>query len=125
VQLTYLGKETQGGESPTLFATDRGTYIIQGYTVTDEELLAKLDVRDGETVVEVYARLFTHLVHDGVSGTVASWTAPIVHVLENGNYVVQGPRLVDAGTRSRMAIPDHEDAVDVPKAAIHALLQDA
>lgn len=125
MQLTYLGKATEGGESPTLFATDRDTYVIQGYVVTDGELLAKLDIPDGEIAVEVYARLFAYLVHDGASGAVASWTAPIVHVRENGNYIIRGPRLVDDETRGRMAIPDHEDAVEVPKAAVHALLQDA
>jgi hypothetical protein len=125
VQLTYLGKSSESGESPTLFSTDRDTYVIQGYLVTDGELLAKLDIPDGEIVVEVYARLFAYLVHDGASGTVASWAAPIVHVQENGNYIIQGPRLVDDETRNRLAIPGHEDAVEVPKSAIHALLQDA
>jgi hypothetical protein len=33
MQLTFLGKETQGGDSPTLYATDRDTYVVQGWTV--------------------------------------------------------------------------------------------
>jgi hypothetical protein len=48
-----------------------------------------------------------------------------VHVRENGNYFIQGVRLADEDTRRRMAIPDHEDDVEVPKAAIHALLEEA
>jgi len=30
MQLTFLGKETTGGQSPTLYATNRGTYVVQG-----------------------------------------------------------------------------------------------
>jgi len=121
MQLMFLGTESEGGESPTLYATDRDSYVVQGYVVADDEVLAKLDTPEGETVVEVYARLFTHLAEDGVTGTVTSWVAPIVHVRETGNYIVQGIRL-DHDVRQQMAIPDHEDAVEVPKAAILALL---
>jgi len=124
MEMVFLGKETESGESPTLYATE-DSYIVQGYIVTDEEILAKLDIAEGETVVEVYARLFAHLAHDDVSGTVTSWFPPIVHVRENGNYLIQGVRLADDDTRRRMAIPDHEDAIVVPKTAIHALLEEA
>jgi hypothetical protein len=58
MQLSFLGKDSEGGESPTLYVTDQDSYIVQGYVVTDDEILAKLDIPDGETVVEVYARLF-------------------------------------------------------------------
>ncbi len=30
MRLTFLGKETQTGGSPTLFGTDRDTYVVQG-----------------------------------------------------------------------------------------------
>jgi hypothetical protein len=29
MRLTFLGKETQGGNSPTLWETDGGHYVIQ------------------------------------------------------------------------------------------------
>jgi hypothetical protein len=121
MQLTFLGRSSEGGESPTLYATDRGSYIVQGYVVTDAEVLAKLDIPEDETVVEVYARLFAYLAHDGVSGAVTE-VPPIVHVRDNGNYVIQGPRLDDDETRRRMAVPDHEDALELPKTAVLALL---
>src|SRR5262249_31381376 len=95
MQMIFLGKETESGESPTLYATDQDSYIIQGYTVNDAALRATLDIPEGQTVVEVYARLFAHLAHDGVTGTVTSWLPPIVHVRENGNYLIQGVRLAD------------------------------
>jgi hypothetical protein len=124
MELRFLGKETTGGDSPTLHATDRGTYIIQGWVVTDPEILAKLDVPEGETCVETYARLFTHLAKDGLSGVVATWAPPIVHVLPSGNYIVQGARVADAEVRAKMAMPAGEDCVELPRATLAALLEE-
>ncbi|KQC37076.1 hypothetical protein [Frankia sp. ACN1ag] len=54
MRLTLLGTDSQAGQCPTLYATDRDTYVIQGWTVTDPEALADLkDVLEGETFVEV------------------------------------------------------------------------
>ena len=124
MQLTFLGKSSESGESPTLYATDRDSYVVQGYVV-DGETLANFHVPAEETVVEVYARLFEHLANDGVRGNVTTITGPIVHVRENGNYLIKGPRLVDDGARAEMAIPAHEDAVELPKACVLALLEGA
>jgi hypothetical protein len=55
----FLGKDpkSQEGQSPTLFATDRGdrvTYIAQGWKVTDRQALADVgDVPDHETLIEI------------------------------------------------------------------------
>ena len=35
MKLTFLGKDSTPNDSPTLYATDRDTYLVQGYTVTD------------------------------------------------------------------------------------------
>lgn len=54
-----LGKdpESQTGNSPTLFATDRTdrvTYIAQGWKVTDPQVLADVGpVPDHETLIEI------------------------------------------------------------------------
>ncbi len=54
MRLTLLGTDSQAGQCPTLYATDRDTYVIQGWTVTDPEALGDLkDVLDGETFVEI------------------------------------------------------------------------
>jgi hypothetical protein len=45
------------GGSPTLYATDRGTYVVQGWRVSDPEAQAQLVVPRHETVVEVPAAL--------------------------------------------------------------------
>lgn len=58
MRLEFLGKTggSQEGECPALYATDRGTYVVQGYRVTSAEALADLrDMAPGETVVEVPA----------------------------------------------------------------------
>ena len=61
MHVRLLGKdpESQEGQSPTLFATDRTdrkTYIVQGWVVTDPVALAELgEVPAGEAVIEVPA----------------------------------------------------------------------
>ena len=50
MRIRLLGKdpESQEGQSPTLFATDRTdrkTYIAQGWIVIDPVALAELDIR--------------------------------------------------------------------------------
>jgi hypothetical protein len=54
MKLTFIGTTSDNGGCPTLYATDRGTFVIQGLRVTDPEAQAGLrDVLDGETYVEV------------------------------------------------------------------------
>lgn len=54
-----LGKDPDSnlGDSPTLFATDRtdrATYIAQGWVVTDPQVLADVGpVPEGEAIVEI------------------------------------------------------------------------
>jgi hypothetical protein len=61
MHVRFLGTDpdSQEGQSPTLFATDRTdrkTYIVQGWIVTDPETLAELgDIPAGEGVIEVPA----------------------------------------------------------------------
>jgi len=43
--------------SPTLYRTDRRSWIVQGWTVTDAEALAALSIPDGEGCVEIPDRL--------------------------------------------------------------------
>lgn len=124
VRLTFLGKDSKPDESPTLYATDKDTYIVQGWIVTDSEVLAKLDVPEGETLVEVPPGLFAHLVNDGVVGRLTSWAPPIVRVTEGGNFIFQGARVTGSEARGQMDIPDHEDCVEVPKSALRALLSE-
>jgi hypothetical protein len=43
--------------SPTLDKTDRGSWVVQGWIVTDLEALAALYMPEGETVVEIPDRM--------------------------------------------------------------------
>lgn len=122
MRLRFLGKESTPSNSPTLYASDNDSYIVQGWIVTDPDVLARLDVSDSETVVEVPARLLDFLALDGMEGDVANRVPPIVHELANGNYIIQGERVSDTEALGQMTIPDYETCVEVPKPAMQALL---
>lgn len=57
MKLTFVRKTALSGEAncPSLYATDRGTFLVQGWRVTDREALGQLDIPEHETVVEVPA----------------------------------------------------------------------
>lgn len=49
---------------PTLFRTDRGTVVVQGYVVTDAEALSQMDIPEGETCVKVPIELLAEVFAD-------------------------------------------------------------
>jgi hypothetical protein len=54
MRLRFLGTDSEKGGCPTLYATDRGTYVVQGWAVTDPEALGDLrDILEGESFVEI------------------------------------------------------------------------
>jgi hypothetical protein len=58
MRLSYLGKMKGSGKNgcPALYATDRGTFVVQGKIVLDPEAIADLrEVAADETYVEVPA----------------------------------------------------------------------
>jgi len=67
VKITFLGKDSTPNDSPTLYATDRDTYLVQGYVVTDPEALAAMHIPNGETVVEVPRRLMKFVPSEDLS----------------------------------------------------------
>jgi hypothetical protein len=63
VEITFLGTTSQGGHCPSAFETDRGTFVVQGYKVTDPRALAELRRRglpDHETAVEIPKTLLSY-----------------------------------------------------------------
>ncbi len=126
MKLRFLGKNSTPGDSPTLYASDRESYVVQGWKVFANDVLMRLDVPDGQTVVEVPTELFEHLAKDGLeSGEIKRFSAPIVLVTELGTCIVQGPEMRDAEALSQMRLPDYEDCVEVPKSSITALLEES
>jgi hypothetical protein len=122
MKLRFLGKESKPNDSPTLYATDRASYIVQGYVVTDPAVLALFDVADGETLVEVPALLMAHLSKDGLSGEILRPAPPIVHVTADGKYIVRGLRVTDAEALGQMSVPPHETCIEVSKSSVLPLL---
>jgi len=61
MQLRFLGKVTESGNSPTLFDTDQDMYLVQGWVVDDPETLAQLALPEAETAVIVPKALMSHL----------------------------------------------------------------
>jgi len=56
MKLAFLGTTSASTSCPNLYETDRGTYVVQGYKITDQEALAALHARglpDTETAVEI------------------------------------------------------------------------
>ncbi|MGH3695658.1 MAG: hypothetical protein ACRDRX_16995 [Pseudonocardiaceae bacterium] len=122
MKLRFLGKESTPDDSPTLYATDQHSYVVQGWVVSDVAILARHTVPDDEDLVEVPPSLLDHLASDGMAGSVTNFVAPIVEVTSSGNYIIQGKRVTDAETLGQMRIPDYETCVHVTKSAVVALL---
>jgi hypothetical protein len=122
MRLTFLGKDSQPNQSPTLYATDHDSFVVQGWIVTDPAILASVVVPEDETIVEVPAKLMTHLAKDGLKGDVVNLVPPIVHIKVDGNYIVRGVRVTDAEALGQMDIPDHETCVEVRRPAMAALV---
>lgn len=59
MRLTLVASDPNSNpdNSPTLYKTDRGSWVVQGWEVTDPEALAALNVPEGETVVEIPDRM--------------------------------------------------------------------
>jgi hypothetical protein len=96
MRLRFLGKATQGGGSPTLYATDRNSYLVQGWKVEGH----------GESV-EVPHRLLMHVESGTYLGALMADTG-------RGSFVLSGQAVSDEETLSQMDIPEHEKCVEVP-----------
>jgi hypothetical protein len=97
MRLTFLGKSTQGGGSPTLFATDRNTYVIQGWRVEGQD-----------ESVEIPHRLLQHVQPGTFVGALMADTG-------RGSFVLSGQTVSDEEALAQMDIPGHETCVEVPK----------
>jgi hypothetical protein len=59
MRLTFIGKDPDSNPtgSPTVYRTDRETWVVQGWMVTDPDALAEMNIPDGETAVEIPDRM--------------------------------------------------------------------
>ena len=60
MQLRFLGGNSGQDGSPRVYATDRGTFVVQGYKVEDAETLHQLSIPDHETCIEIPAELLAY-----------------------------------------------------------------
>ncbi|GAA1357997.1 hypothetical protein [Streptomyces beijiangensis] len=125
MKLRFLGKNSNVGDCPTLYSTDRDTYLVQGWQIFANDLLMQLTIPEGHTAVEVPTELFEHLTKDDLpAGEIRRIADPIMILTPGGTFVVQGPVVTDSEALAQMDIPDYETVVEVPKAAIRALLEE-
>lgn len=97
MRLRFLGKATQGGGSPTLYATDRATYVVQGWKVTG-----------AVDQVEIPQRLLAHLQAGTCLGVRLEDTG-------RGSFTLTGAAVRDSEALAQMDIPNHETCVEVPQ----------
>lgn len=67
MKLEFLGSTSSQGDCPNLYRTDKGTFVVQGWKVTDKEAVATLHERgmpDAETAVEIPAALLEFVPRD-------------------------------------------------------------
>ncbi|MCU1644554.1 MAG: hypothetical protein JWN03_4829 [Nocardia sp.] len=96
LHLTFLGKNTQNGGSPTLFATNRGTYVIQSWKV-----------KGHHDRVEIPHRLLAHTRPGTSVGAALEDTG-------RGTFILSGTPVTDVEALAQMNAPDHETSVEVP-----------
>jgi hypothetical protein len=59
MRIRFVAKDPDSvpDQSPTLYKTDRDSWLVQGWVVTDPATLAEMNIPEGETVVEIPGRL--------------------------------------------------------------------
>ncbi|GAA1590204.1 MULTISPECIES: hypothetical protein [Kribbella] len=59
MKLTLVAGDPESApkNSPTLYKTDRGSWVVQGWVVDDPDALATLNLPNGETAVEIPDRM--------------------------------------------------------------------
>jgi hypothetical protein len=64
LSLTAIAFSCSTGTCPTVYETNRGTIMVQGYTVTtDQARAAGVDVPSGEQMVEIPLSLLAEAAH--------------------------------------------------------------
>lgn len=94
---------------PNINATDRGTYVVQGYLVADHAALAP-----GESVVEVPSSLLPEL-----AGCDAAHDA--IRRMDRGTILIRGRTIVDAEALRELRLSAGEVAIEIPMSAMPVL----
>lgn len=59
MELNFVAKDpgSEPSGSPTLYRTDRGSWVVQGWVVIDQAALVAMNIPAGESCVEIPDRL--------------------------------------------------------------------
>jgi hypothetical protein len=59
LELQLVGKDPESNPagSPTVYRTDRDSWVVQGWVIEDPEALAQMNIPVGETCVEIPDRM--------------------------------------------------------------------
>ncbi|GAB3814197.1 hypothetical protein [Micromonospora zhanjiangensis] len=59
MRLTLIGKDPESNPtgSPTVYRTDRESWVVQGWVVSDPAVLAQMRIPEGESCVEIPDRM--------------------------------------------------------------------
>jgi hypothetical protein len=131
MRITYLRDTSPTRNTcPTLYATDRGTFIVQGKLVFDAGLVRLFSLFPDEAIVEVPTRLLAEVAEtvtfpapDTVAGLGLALVRAIprearsssVSATSNDSFVVMGLKVTDLEVLAAMDIPEDETAVEVPR----------
>jgi hypothetical protein len=102
-----------GKTCPALHLTDRDTAVIQGWTVSDAEVLIELGLPAGAEAVEVPSALLAEVLD--------SWSA--LRRTGRGTVVVPGTVVSDPEALEQLCLPPGERAVEVPAGPLAGVLQ--
>ncbi|MBL1079140.1 hypothetical protein JK358_32525 [Nocardia sp. 2] len=95
--MRFLGKNTQGAHSPTLYATDRNTYVVQGWRIPEHPEL-----------IEIPHPLLGYLEPGSCLGA-------LLHDTGVGTFTLAGSPVTDPEALRQMDLPDHETCVEVAR----------
>ena len=140
MRITYLRDTSPTSRTcPTLYSTDRGTFLVQGKKIGNDSIPASPCLGDDEDMVEVPARLLEEIADsvtfpasDGQGVTLALVRAvprgmhsPSVCATSRGSFVVRGVRVTDAEALAAMDIPADETVVEIPGDLLPGIRADA
>ena len=59
MRIRFVAKDPDSvpDQSPALYKTDRDSWLVQGWVVSDPSALSEMNIPEGETVVEIPDRL--------------------------------------------------------------------
>jgi hypothetical protein len=121
MRLHHLGTESNETDCPALYATDRRTFVVQGWKVGDPRAFAHVvDVHDGEVFVEIPKGLLR--CDDGDPGEAVGSDRPgrpAMYTTPRDTYLVRGWEVTDAEAIADLIdVRENEFYVEVPKAVL-------